>query len=259
MAQAHENPPTRISNLTGLLAENSRDPDLYLQRGELYRLGGKWLAAEEDFARARALGADSSRVAVSLAALELDRGNPRGALGFLHQVPEVETSALFLRGRALRELGRFREAATALEQAIGASPRPRPEDFLELADAIVDQGDPFIAEALDVLDAGARRLGSAASLILAAAELEVRRGRHEAALLRLRSAPPALQESPAWRTRQGEILLHAGRDLEAQAVFTEALSLLQALPAHRRSVPASVSLEEKLRGYLRAPAEGGTR
>ena len=176
IAIAHEDPPAQISNLTHLLVEHPKNSDLYLQRGELYRLGGKWLAAEADYTTARALGADSSRVALCLAALELNRGNPKGALAFLNQVVEVGTSTLFIRGRALRQLGRLHEAVTVLEQAVAASPRPRPEDYLELSEAIREQGDPFILRALDILDAGSRRLGPIATLILAAAELEVRRG-----------------------------------------------------------------------------------
>jgi hypothetical protein len=140
-----------------------------------------------------------------------------------------------------------------LERAVASTPRPRPDDYLELSEVILEQGDHFIPKALEILDAGSRRLGSVPSFTLAAAELEVRRGQYASALDRLRSAPRALQESPAWMTRQGEILVLAGRDLEAQAVFTETLSLIRALPAHRRSAPASVSLEEKLHGYLSTP------
>ena len=51
----------------------------------------------------------------------------------------------------------------------------------------------------------------------------------------------------------GEILMQADRFLEAQTAFTEALSLLRALPPHRRSTPANLSLEEQLREYLSAP------
>jgi len=254
-AQAHEGPPSQISHLTHLLVEHPSDPILYLQRGDLYRLEREWSAAEADYATARALGADPSRVSVCLAALELNRGNPNGALALLQQVAEIETPGLFIQGRALRQLGRFGEAATVLEEAVASSPRPRPEDYLELSDVILEQGDPFIPEALENLDAGMRRLGPVVSLTLAAVELEVRQGDCASALHRMRSAPAVLRKSPAWITRQAEILMRADRDLEAHAAFTEALALLQALPAHRRSVPASVSLEEKLREYLRAPPQ----
>jgi len=252
-AQAHENSPAQISNLTHLLEAHPSDPSLYLQRGALYRLGGNWSAAEADCATARSLGADASQVAVCLAALELSRGNPTTALAYLQEVDAVGPSALFVEGRALRRLGQFREAATVLGEAVASSPRPRPEDYLELSDVVLEQGDPYIPEALEILDAGLRRLGPVVSLTLATVDLEVRRGDHASALHRMRSAPPGLQKSPAWITRQGEILLRSERDLEAQVVFTEALSLLQALPPHRRSVPAMVTLETKLRGHLSTP------
>jgi len=248
--QAHENPSAQLSHLSRLLRANPDDPDLYLQRGESYRLDGEWLPAEADYLMARDLGADISQVAVCLAALAMDRGNPEGALESLQLVSGIKIHALLIQGRALRQLGRYGEAATVLEQAIAQSPRPRPEDYLELTEVIGQQGDQYIPRALEVLDAGILRLGPLASLTLAAARLEVRAGQFMSVLERLDSAPADLCKSPAWMAQKGEILMLAEFDLQAQAAFTEALSLLHSHPSHRRSTPASVSLEKKLLEYL---------
>ncbi len=131
--------------------------------------------------------------------------------------------------------------------------RPRPEDYLELAKVILEQGDAFLPQALLALEAGSHRLGPVASLTMAAVALDVRGGDHASALVRLDAAPSVLRQTPAWETRRGEILMQAGRHLEAQAAFTEALTQWHNLPSHRRSAPALASLEEKLREYLSAP------
>lgn len=249
-AHAHEDPSSHISNLSRLLSENPDDPDLYLQRGEFYRLHGNWSAAETDYLAAQESGADISRTAICFAALAMDRGNPKSALESLLLVSGINTQALFIEGRALHQLGRHYEAAKFLEQAVAQSSRPRPEDYLELSEVILEQGDASIPRALEVLDAGILRLGPLASLVLAATTLELRRGQFSSVLDRLDAEPPVLDKSPAWMTQKGEILMQAEFEMEAQATFTEALSLLRAYPSHRRSALANISLEAKLLEYL---------
>lgn len=257
-ASAHENPPARIAACTARLAATPDDAKLYLERGQLYRLETDWPAASADYRAALALGADSTRVAMGLAALELDRDRPAAALAALRAVSGRASGAGFLEGRALHRLGRHAEAATVLTQALATTPRPRPENYLELAVVVGAQGNTHLPRALAVLDAGMRRLGPLVTLILAATDLELRRGQPEAALARLRTAPACLRESPGWLTRRGEILLQTGATWEAQALFTDALSRLEALPATRRNAPDNLDLSARLRAYLNAPLSPAT-
>lgn len=249
-ACAHEAPSTRIDHCTRLLLDHPDDAGLHLQRGELHRLAGHWPAAEADYAAAVDLGADPAQVAVCRAAMALDRGEPENALAALRLAPAPDSAALLIQARALRRLGAPAEAAAVMARAVATSPRPRPEDFLELADVIMAQGAVHAPRALAVLDAGARRLGPVVPLILAAVDLEAGRGRSAAALARLDAAPPALRGSPSWLIRRGEILLAAGSILEAQAAFTAALDRLDALPPGRRAAPANAALARQLHAHL---------
>ena len=249
-AYAHEAPSIRIDHCTRLLLDHPDDAGLHLQRGELHRQAGHWPAAEADYGAALDLGADPAQVAVCRAALALDRGDPESALTALRLVPTPDSAALFIQARALRRLGAPAEAAAVMAQALATSPRPRPEDYLELADIIMDQGAAQAPRALAVLDAGTRRLGPVVPLILAAVALEAGCGRSAAALARLDAAPPTLGASPSWLIRRGEILLAAGSTLEAQAAFTAALDRLDALPPERRATPANTALARQLHAHL---------
>lgn len=249
-ALAHDAPSTRIDQCTRLLLDHPDDAGLHLQRGELHRLAGHWAAGEADYGAALALGADLAQVAVCRAALALDRGDPESALAALRLVPTPDSAALLIQARALRRLGAPTEAAAVMAQAVATSPRPRPEDYLELAAVIMDQGEAYAPQALAVLDAGVQRLGPVVPLILAAADLEARRGQNAAALVRLEAAPLALRDSPAWLARRGELLLAAGSALEAQAAFTDALDKLDALTPERRAAPLNAALALQLHAHL---------
>lgn len=251
-AGAHEDPSDQVSRHSQSLLERPQDPDLHLRRGELYRLAGQWDEAATDFRSALAGGADAAVVALCLAGLELDRGEPQAALDALEPLTDPDSAAWLIRGRALRQLARLPEAVLALSTAIARSARPGPGDYLELSAVIADQGASFIPEALAVLDAGSVRLGPVAALTHAAVQLEIERGRFAAALDRLEAAPPALRQAPAWLARRGEILRQAGRELEAQAAFTESLARIGDMPPNRRSTPAMRELESRLRGNLGA-------
>ena len=260
-AEAHEDPSDQVSHHSRLLLERPQDPDLHLRRGELLRLAGQWDEAEADYRSALAAGADPSVVALCRAGLALDRDEPGAALTALEPLADQSSAACLIRGRALRRLERLPEAATSLSRAIELSARPRPGDYLELSAVIADQGASFIPEALAVLDAGSMRLGPIATLTHAAVQLEIERGQFVAALDRLEAAPPAQRQAPAWLARRGEILRQAGRELEAQAAFTESLARIGELPPNRRSTPAMRELESRLRGNLGATTtpESGAR
>ncbi len=240
---AHDEPSALISHCTEHIQARPGDGNLYLQRGELYRAAGQWAAAEADYRTAAGLGSEPARVALCQAALALDRGHPEAALELL---TTDDSEACLLRGRALRELGRPREAADSLGQALAGNPRPRPEDYLELSAVVAGQS---VTEALDVVDEGIQRLGPAVSLVLAAVEFEVGLGRFDAALARL-DAAPLWRDSADGLTRRGGILLLAGRELEAQVSFTAALDRLASLPPERRAAPANAALATVLHAHL---------
>jgi predicted negative regulator of RcsB-dependent stress response len=247
---AHEDPADQSAHYAHLLDAEPANPDLHLQQGEMHRLAGRWADAEAELVLAAEFGADASVVSLCRAALELDQGRPQAALAALAMAPHSGSAALFISGRALRQLGRWPAAAAELTLAVASSARPCPEDYLELADTIAAQGEPLVAAAIASLDTGLMRLGPVASLTLAAVEIEVHSRRFDAALARLAAAPASMANTPKWLARRGEILRLAGRDLEAEAAFTAAAARIEELPAHRRTTPAIKLLEQQLRTEL---------
>lgn len=199
------------------------------------------MEAAADYATAASLGADRESVSVCRAALLLDRGHPEAALDTLAAIHRAAwVPALRLCARAHTDLARPAQAAACFRQVIDASKHPRPEDYLDLATAHEDAGDP--AAALRALDSGIAALGPVPSLVYPAVDLETAQGRPDAALERL----DALDDSPTTLARRGDVLAGAGRTLAAQAAYTEALDRLDALPPSRRHTPALTALAARL-------------
>ena len=108
--------------------------------------------------------------------------------------------------------------------------------------------EPLVA--LAGLDDGIQRLGNLVTLQDAAISIEVELKRYDAALARVDRVLGALQRQESWLVRRGEILEAAARNDEARRAFTEALSLIEQLPAHHRDAPSMRDLHARLRTKL---------
>jgi uncharacterized protein HemY len=80
VARAHAPLPEDIARLTRQIKAQPRSAELYLQRGELWRLNGRAASARADFRRAEALDPRLERLPLCRAALDLDRGATGAAL-----------------------------------------------------------------------------------------------------------------------------------------------------------------------------------
>jgi predicted negative regulator of RcsB-dependent stress response len=96
------------------------------------------------------------------------------------------------------------------------------------------------------LDEGIARLGSAVSLQRLAVELERRNHRYDDALTRLDRMQSQFARTETMLALRGDILTEAGRTLEANAAYTEALHLVEERMAHGRVVPATAQLRTDL-------------
>jgi len=260
---AHGDLHEQIQAVTARLAEAPASAPLHLKRAELHRAHRQWESALADYARAAALDPE-------LAAVDLGRGllfletealnAAREALDrFLAQHPgHAEGRAA--RSRALARLGDSQAAADDLTAAIAASPRPRPEYFIERARALAAAGEARIGEALLGLDEGIARLGPLVTLQLVAIEIELARRAHDAALARVDKLAAASPRKEPWLLRRGEILEQAGRLPEARLAYAAALEALQTLPESRRRTRAAQELAERARtGIERVAPAGGSR
>ena len=94
------------------------------------------------------------------------------------------------------------------------------------------------------------RLGPVPALQMFAIELELKRGRVDAALLRLDKVAAQSPRKETSLARRGEILMQAERRNEARAAYAAALAAIEALPASARQTKAIVDLEGRVRSAL---------
>jgi tetratricopeptide (TPR) repeat protein len=203
------------------------DPQAHLDRARVLQLAHEWDAALAELGAARMHGADADDVGAARASVLLDAGRPQLALreidGVLASRPDAY-GLVFERGRALLMLGRTELAADEFGRAIAAMPAPRPEHVFVRRDALLLLGQPEAA--LAALDAGMARIGSVASLQLAAIDIEVQLAHFDAALYRIDELIGLNGHNPAWIARRGEILQRAGRNAEARVEYERALALI---------------------------------
>ncbi len=258
IALGHGDLHERIQDITIKIESGRGTADLYLKRGELYRLHRDWEKALSDFTEAERLSADLPHFAYLKGRLWLERGDPEKAVPYLDAFLEKNprhVDARLLRSRAMGKVGRLRAAVSDLDIAIGLHARATPEYFLERAHLHSRLGD--LQGALSGLDEGLELLGPIVSLANFAIDLEVKAGRYEPALARLDALPPLLSEQPAWIARKAGILVQAGRLGEAVREYELALQAIANLPPHRAQTRASVELRAQIRQRLAALAARG--
>jgi tetratricopeptide (TPR) repeat protein len=161
----------------------------------------------------------------------------------------------------LVKLGEGEAAANDFTRAISRVPDPKPDYYLERAQALVSAGDAHVVYALRGLDEGIRKLGPLIALRVRAIDLELLRKNFDGALTRLE---PILAQSPrreTWLARKGDILEQAGRTREAREAYAAALNAIESLPPNHRKTRTMVALENRLRPALgpQAPATTVTK
>ncbi len=263
-AHAHGDFHTLITAANQDIEKDPTNPELYLRRGELFRLHQQFDSAQKDIDAAATLAPGLPALDLSRARLLLDTDWPLSARAhldrFLGRITN-HTEAFTLRSRAWASLGQPLYAAEDLSRAIAVTPEGAPDLYIERARALAEAGPDQLEAALQGLDDGMKRMGPLVTLQLTAIDLELRRKNHDAALARI---DVVMQRSPRkemWLARKGEILLQAGRTEEARQSYEAALAALITLPPVRRNVPAVRDLERRIRLEIdhlsgRAPTPG---
>jgi hypothetical protein len=135
----------------------------------------------------------------------------------------------------------------------------QPGDYLGRAQAEAACDPPRIDDAIRSLDEGARTLGGAITLRLAALDLEIAGRRWDAALARIAAIEADAQRKETWIVRRADLLRTAGRSEEAAAAYRAAAAAIEALPAAMRSREASSELSRHVDESLAELREAGIR
>jgi tetratricopeptide (TPR) repeat protein len=244
---AHGAFDARVAALSARIEEQP-SADRYLERSVLYRGNGDLAAALADLKQAERLDPTRTDLGLHRGRLALDAGRPKEAVAplqaLLAETPNHPEANLAL-ARALAELGQSRDAAAHYTRAIEAAPVAIPSHYLERADVLLAAGEPQVA--LDGLDEGLSRLGPVVALANRAIEIELARGRVDAALVRLDRLALRASRQETWLARRAEILEDSGRRAEARAAYARALAEIERLPPRRRATPAMAQLESRAR------------
>jgi predicted Zn-dependent protease len=252
LASAHDGLHEQIAEVTARIKRAPLDATLYLKRGELYRLHQDWRRAEADYNRAASLQPALTVVDLARGKMLFEAGRPQAAVvtldRFLLKQPQ-EVEALVTRARVLVKLGRRTEAGKDFTTAISLTSTPQPELYIERARSLADYPGGNKSNAIGALrgiDEGLTKLGPLVTLQLYAVELELRLKNYDKALNRLETIAAQSPRKETWLFKRGEILLLAGRKVEAHEAFVRALAALKSLPMHSRRTRAVIDLEARL-------------
>lgn len=241
------------------IAEQPRNPHLWIERAELQRMRRDFAAALRDLDRAERLLRADPNIALLRARVHLDAGHPAKALDAAARSIAREPrqpQAWFVRAQALASLGRHAAAAESYASGHALLDRPAPDTVLAQARAWRTAGaGHHLQAALNALDVAMAQLGPIVALQSEAIALEVALGNVDAALARLSTLSAHADRKETWLARRGDILRAAGRDDEALAAYREASQRLEALPSSLRNTPAMLSLRGSLQGHLSAMAD----
>lgn len=157
------------------------------------------------------------------------------------------------RARVLVKLGARDEALADYRTALVKSPDAEPDLVHEAAVALNVSG--HCDEALQVLDAGLKRLGQIPSLTLEALEIEVKAGRYDSALARVETLQKSAPRAEPWMAKRAELLGQAGRLEESRAAWQALVAHLANLPNLERGSHAMSLLAEQACHALRSAAK----
>lgn len=248
--EVHGDVHEQILEVSRKIEKEPANAQLFMKRGELHRYHEDLPAARADLDSAARLDSSLHVVDLMRGRLEQTMGDPKAAIEALDRFLAKEPKHGEARVARARALGRLKDHAGAVAEftrALALLAEPRPEYYLERAEADVAQGDERMDEAVRGLEEGMKRLGPIVTLQLAAIDLEVRGKKFDTALARIDHCAAASPRKESWLVQRGDILRLAGRHAEAREAFAGALAAIEALPLRHRQTKFTLDLERRAR------------
>jgi tetratricopeptide (TPR) repeat protein len=261
MARAHGDLHEQIASVTGQIQQDPNNAMLFLKRGELHRVHGEWESAQADYDLVTQFAPDFAAIDFFRGRMLLEAGQIKPARKSLDRFLEKQPNhadALIARARVCMKLGEGEAAANDFTRAIARLPEPKPDYYLERAEALASAGDLHVADALRGLDEGIKKLGPLVAFRVRAIDLELMRKNYDGALARLEQIIGQSPRRETWLARKGDILEQAGRTGEAREAFAAALTAIESLPPNHRKTRSMVALENRLRPALEPPGPAAT-
>jgi tetratricopeptide (TPR) repeat protein len=200
-----------------------KDVETHLLLGQLYGLNHDSAKAEAQFKQAQKIDANSEEVALNMARLYSEEGDPKRAADVLNGVPVNDRSARveYALGATYDQLKKPEEAAAAYQRALDLEPGNLDTER-GLANALLTSGK--LDEALKVLHEIVAAEPQDAQSQIHISEIERRKGHYNQALETLEKAKPLAQNSLELSYNEALIYDSLGRYDEATAVLTKLVS-----------------------------------
>jgi tetratricopeptide (TPR) repeat protein len=196
------------------------DVETHLLLGQLYGLNHDSAKAEAQFKLAQGIDADSEEVALNMARLYSEQGDPKRAAEVLSAIPVDDRSPRieFALGASLEQLKKNKEAVAAYHRALDLEP-----DNLDteraLANALLNDGQ--LDEALKVLSGVVTAEPQDAQSQIRISEIQRRQGHYDQALKTLEKAKPLAPDLLELSYNEALIYDSLGRYDDAIAVLTK--------------------------------------
>jgi len=235
-AIAHPDLLLQIERLDREISVNPGNPELWLQRGDLYRRHGDWARSERDFLEARRLAPGQPDLPWFYGRMLVEAGRPGEGEVLLTRYLELhpsEAGAFRTRAVARNAQGRHAEAADDFRRAIEAAPAAGPSLYRDWALALLASGPEQGSAAAAVLRTGEERFPMEMSLRGLHVDVLLSRGDAEGAASLLQVLPTGVSALPQWEFRSALEDCLMGNGPAARAGF--------ALVQHHFAEPAALA------------------
>ena len=245
-ARAHGTHSSLMATIDARLADRPADGGLWYQRAVLEFEHEDFVAAAEDFSKAEKYAPGKYAVLWWQGRIFDATGKPNEAKAamdlYLANYP-LHWAALASRARVLMKLGETGDALVDFRASLANCPDAQPDLVQEVAQAFASHGE--VNEAVDILEAGLKRIGQVPSLQMKLLDIEVRATRYESALSRIGGFQNTCARIEPWMEKRAIILAQAGKTAESKNAWRALIRHLKSLSPTERDSHSMIRLAER--------------
>ena len=236
----------QIEALSARIEKEANNPDLYLQRGQLYAQHLDYRQAKSDFRKARLLDADLIITDLLMAKVLSETKEPSSALeyanAFLKHQPN-NPDGLIIRAGIFQQLKKERTAQRDLELALHHLKNPQPKHYIAIAGAFLRADSTNLEPALYWLNKGQARFGF--DIVLKEKELAllIKNKQYERAIRTIDDILEYFPRKEKWLFQKGQICEKAKRPNAALTHYKATLEAIEILPKRIQMTKKILELE----------------
>lgn len=243
LAIAHPDPREALQAIDEHLASSPDDPQLILNKVDVYLGIGDITRAQQAIDQAQTLnpktpglGYYQARVLLGLRRLDQTDNARKRLEKFLIDEPG-HADAWRLLSKLRSDAGDFDAAIDAASHVLLIDPKQlSPDDYTKAAALQLHLHQTGADDqAITFLNQGLARFGCLKGLQYMACDIEARLGRHDAALQRLAALSARFHPQVEFEIKRAELLVAAGRPKEAVQAYDNAVAILDSYPKERQS------------------------